>query len=123
MNDLRTFISNFLDIINYPDNKEEFTDKLISTIYIDAIDKSLKTVSQDKQKEIQEKLKTATTPEAIQEVVSTNFDQDLFRQTLQKSSQTVFADYLQTIEDTLSEEQKAKLQQYFSSADPQVETK
>lgn len=115
MNDLKTFTSNFLDTINYPDNKEEFTNKLITAIYLDAIDEFLKTLPLEKQTEIQDKLKTATTSEVIQEVVNTSFDQTLFQQTLQKSSQTVFSDYLQTIEDTLSEEQKTKLQQYFSS--------
>jgi len=118
MNDLKTFLSNFLDTINYPDNKEEFINKLLSAIYIDALDESLKSLPQDKQTEIQEKFKTAITPEAVQAVVAESFDQKVFEQTLQKSSQKLFSEYLQTIDDVLSEEQKVKLDQYFASQVP-----
>ena len=118
MNDLKTFLNNFLTTIDYPDDKEEFINKLTSAIYLDAVDETLKTLPQEKQAEIQEKLKTATTPEAIQEIVNASFDKNIFQQALQKSSQTVFADYLQTIEDTLSDEQKIKLQEYFASVSP-----
>jgi hypothetical protein len=120
MNDLKTFLSNFLDTINYPDNKEEFINNLLSAIYLDAVDESLKTLPQEKQTEIQEKFKTVTTPEAIQEVVSSNFDQNLFQQTLQKSSQKVFSEYLETIGDVLSVEQKTKLDEYFASQAPKA---
>jgi hypothetical protein len=123
MNDLKTFLSNFLDTINYPDNKEEFINKLLSAIYLDAVDESLKTLPAEKQTEIRDKFKTATTPEAIQEVVNTSFDQNLFQQALQKSSQKLFSEYLQTIDDVLSDEQKTKLQGYFSSVAPQTDAK
>lgn len=119
MNDLKTFLSSFLDIINYPDNKQEFINKLLSIIYLETVTELIKALPQDKRIKIEESFKTAITPELVQEVVSASFDKDIFEQALQQTSQKVFAEYLQTINGTLSDEQKAKLQEYFDSVKPQ----
>ena|SRR3989344_8933650 len=121
MNDLRIFLSNFLNTINYPESKEDFINKFLSAIYLETIDELIKTLPQDKQALISQKLESAKTPEFLQQVVNNNFDQNLFNKTLQKTSERLFREYLETINETLTDEQKDKLQEYFASFKPKEE--
>lgn len=119
MNDLRGFLTNFLTTIDYPDDKDEFINQLTSTIYLEAVSEVLKSEPQDKQDRIKQQLSSATTPEALLQVVDKNFDQETFQETLKTTSQKVFADYLETINPVLTDEQKTKLEQFFATNSPQ----
>ena len=121
MNEFKLFLNNFLDLINYPDDKQEFINKFLSAIYLETIEELIKTLPQDKQAVISQTLESAKTPEFLQQFVKTHFDQTIFNQTLQKTSQKLFSEYIETISDTLSEEQKDKLSEYFSSLKPKKE--
>ena len=121
MNDLKHFFADFLNIINYPDDKKEFTNKFLNTIYLETIGELIKTLPQDKQELISQTLQSAKTPELLQQAVNNTFDQTLFNKTLQNTSQKVFNEYLQTIDTALTPDQKVKLQQYFASLKSQRE--
>ncbi len=115
MNDINIFFKKFLEIIDYPDDKQEFINKFTATIYLEAVRSLLSLLSEEKQSVIKQQLNIATTPEAITEVVKNNFEKKAFEEALKTASQKVFADYTQTISEILSDEQKTKLQLFFSS--------
>lgn len=123
MNDIKTFLNNFLTAIDYPDDKEEFINNLTSAIYLETINVLLDLQSQEKKEQIKQQLSLATTPENLQEVVNNNFDKVVFENTIKDCSQKVFLDYLDTIDSSLTEEQKIKIQQYFASVTPQTTAK
>lgn len=115
MNDLRDFLNKFLDTINYPDDKQEFINKLLSVIYLETIDNLIQTLPSERQALVTQAFQGAKTPDFLQQTVGNIFDPALFNDTLQSTSQKVFNEYLQTIETVLTQDQKVKLQQYFSS--------
>jgi len=121
MNDLKVFLINFLDTINYPDEKQEFINKFLSAIYLETIEELIKTLPQQKQNLINQTLESAKTPALLQQAVNNTFDQTLLNKTLQSKSQKLFAEYLETINETLTEEQKNKLQEYFTPFKPKGE--
>lgn len=115
MNDLKASLQNFLETIEYPDNKEEFINKLISTMYLETLDELLNTLPQDKREALKQQFTSVSTPEAMQEIVNNNFDQKTFEEALKRNSRKIFTEYVDTISPTLSEEQRVKLQAYLSS--------
>lgn len=115
MDSLNFFLNNFLDIINYPDGKDEFRNKFINAAYLKAIDDLIANLSSDKQEDIRVKIKTVTSPEMLQDIVSSNFEKNSFEQALKASSQKLFIEYSQTIDDILTQDQKVKLQEFYNS--------
>jgi len=115
MNDLKTFLLNFLESIDYSESKEEFIDNFTSVIYLKSIETLLNTFPQDKQESIRGKLSSATSAEALMTVVNGNFDQKAFQDTARVTSEKVFNEYLDTIQDVLTDEQKSRLQQFLQS--------
>lgn len=115
MNDLKSFLNNFLEIINYTDDRDEFVNKLIQAIYSETLETLIQTLPQDRQLIIKQSFESAKTPDLLQQAVNTTFDQKLFNDTFQKTSQKLFTEYLETIDEALTEDQKMRLKQYSSS--------
>lgn len=115
MDDIKLLLNNFLEIINYPDNREDFINKFISNSYLESVEVELTKLPADKQVEVNNQLKIAVTFHELQKIVNENFDQKEFEETLKLTTQKLFTEYLQLIDADLSEEQKNKLVGVFSS--------
>lgn len=115
MDELKNFISQFLEIINYQEDKIEFTNKFLSEVYLQAVDRLLKTLPADRQPLIIQHLESAKTPELLQQAVASQFDKSALESALQNTMQEMFADYLKTIEPALSDQQKTNLKNYFQT--------
>ena len=115
MNELKNFILNFLEIIEYTGEKEEFIDKFTSIIYLDSVEALLKALPQEKQDLIKQQLSSAVSTEELMTVVNSNFDQKSFQDSVATTAKTVFGEYLEEIEDVLTGEQKTKLEDFFES--------
>lgn len=115
MNDLKNFLVNCLTIIDYRNDKEEFINRLSATIYLTTVNELLTSLPQEKQGFIKQQLSSAATPEELLEVVNGNFEKNIFEDELKKTSEKLFVEYIESIEPSLSEEQKTKLYKYFAS--------
>ena len=109
MNDIRSFFNTFLQTINYPDNKDEFIENMVKIIYLETINELIETLPQDKQPLIIQSLESANTPELLLKLVNSTFNQDVFNKTLTDKTTTVFTEYLQTIDNSITETQKIEL--------------
>lgn len=115
MDDLRKTLSNFLEIIDYLGNREEFVEKLLNSIYLQSLNDLIQTLSNEKREIVLQSLESVKSPELLSKAVNLNFDQQKVNQSLINNTQKIFTEYLQTIEEDLTEDQKVKLKQYFSS--------
>lgn len=115
MNDLTIYLNNFLDVINYEGNREEFINKLLLMVYVDAIEDAMLNFPQGKQDVIKQQLSSVENLHQLQEIVN-NFESNVFQTSLKKTSQKVLSDYLKMIENTLTSEQIIKLQQFVASS-------
>lgn len=113
MIDLKTFLQNFLNTIDYPDDKEKFISKLLFAIYSASVDEAMNTLPQDKQTSIKQQLQTVPNFESLQQIINNNFDQSIFQEALKRNSEKVFSEYIDTIDPVLSGDQKSKLQAFL----------
>jgi len=118
MTDLRTFLQDFLTTIEYPDNKEEFIKNFLFFVYLRTIDGLLGILPPDKQSIIKLQLENSSSIESLQQIVKENFEQKSLEDSLKINSEKIFSDYVQMIQPDLSDEQKNRLQTYFSSQKP-----
>jgi hypothetical protein len=115
MNNFKDFLLSTLEIIDYQDNKEEFINKYISTLYLEAVNRVLIALPQEEQVTINQELSKVKSDEELSIVVSSNFDQNAFQKELEETSKDFFQEYLETIKGSLTEEQKEKLDKFFKA--------
>jgi hypothetical protein len=113
--EIRKILTTILEIIDYPENKEEFINKLTSSICLETLNQLLVSLPEEKQTQIKDQLKNIQTADAFEQIINSNFDQNLFQETVKITTQKIFTEYLQTIEDVLTEEQKIKLDNFFKT--------
>lgn len=117
--DPKEILLNVLIIINYQDDKEKFTNEFLQLCMQRALVEIVATLSENDQHAIEEKLMAIQTQEEVQSVLQQYVGQGRYLETVQKATQELFQDYIQTILPTLNPEQKDKLQEYLASIIPQ----
>ena len=121
MNNFQSTLESIFDIIEYKGDKEELYNQLIGICYLSAVDSLIKTLPEENKQSATQDILSVSDQKQLKEIVNKYFNQQQFNEELQKSSETVFKDYIETIRDSLSEEQLNNLRVYISSITPQVE--
>ncbi len=99
-----------MDAIGYTDDKEKFADEFIKNIQLQSLSNLVQSLPVDKQDEVKQRLdNNSSNPEAFASILNGNFSQSEIQQSLQKSAQDMVSDYLQSINDSLSVEQRNNL--------------
>ncbi len=110
MDNTKSILLKILDAIGYTDDKEKFAIEFIETIKLQSLSNLIKLLPVDKQLEAQQKLtENSNNPEIFANILNNYFNQSEMEQSLHKTAKDMFSDYLQSINDSLSVEQKQNL--------------
>jgi spermidine/putrescine-binding protein len=115
MNDAKSFMLKILDTIGYADDRENFSDEFIKNTNLQSLSNLIQTLPSDKQDEVKQKLtENSNNPEVVTSILTKYFSQPEIQQSLQKAAQDMMSDYLQSINNSLSIEQKDNLTKVFA---------
>ena len=106
-----------LDIIEYQNDKNAFSDEFMVLCQQEAFAKILEDLPEDKRKQFASKLinKEKLSNEKAKELIEQYFSKEHLLQTLQEATNNQFHNFIEEIEPTLSTEQIDKLEQYFET--------
>lgn len=108
--DPKEVLREVLAIINYQDDKEKFINDFLEIAGANGLDSLIKSLPQDQQTTLQN-----ADEEGTISILKSNFTQEQLKQALTEALEKTTEDYIETVEPTLSEEQKQKLQELASS--------
>jgi len=110
MNDSKSILLKILDTIGYADDKEAFANKFLENVHLQSLLNLIQSLPADKQNEAKQKLtENSNNPEEIASVLKEYFSQSEMQQSLQKSAQDAVNNYIQSINNSLSNEQRQNL--------------
>lgn len=115
MTDPKEIIIKILEIIDFEEDKEEYAKKFIQVCEEQAILELLKGMSDEKREELAGRVTEENTDKENSKILKEYFSEKDYSQALESASERVFRDYLDTIEPTLSPEQKEKLEKFLDS--------
>jgi hypothetical protein len=115
----RETILKILEIIDYPDNKDEFVNQFIVTCKKQAVIDLISKLESDRQDQLKEQLTQATTEVEIAEIFNSFFSDDDYQAALTTASESTLGKLLEAILPDLNNEQKTKLKELLSSLMPQ----
>lgn len=107
-----------LEIIEYTEDKDNFTDAFLKNIYLQSVSDLASNFTQDKELEVKSKLSQVDSPERLEEILRTHFTGEEINEALKTSSYNAIQEYIKTIDPTLSNEQKQSLRNYFQTLTP-----
>ncbi len=113
MNDPKEIILKVLEIIGYSNDKEKFTAGFLQSIDAQSLLNLINSLPSDKQEEARQKLAGVQDPKAAGELLKPYFSKEQIISSLQNSAKNMMTEYIKAIENTLSEEQKTNLANYF----------
>jgi len=102
-----------LTITDYPENdRQSFSEKLMSYAAQIAMASYIKEWPQEKQKEMEEQLK-AKSPEELETLYKSYLNEDAYKKHFAQEVEHCIADYIEEVATELTEEQKKKLDELF----------
>ena len=107
-----------LTIINYQEDKDKFANDFLDLCLKKALVDMMESLPEEKKTEVRARFSANITPEEAAKVMQIYFTPQQYMQNLQNATQYLFQDYLKNIMPSLSEAQKAELQQYLTSLIP-----
>ena len=119
--DFKNILLEVLNIIDYKDDKEKFTNEMLQLAHDEAIVALLEKLPLCKKEELKKSFSRALTPEEAKDIIEhyTTFEE--YKKSLQKTSDKLFQDYILTILPTLSKDQKQKLEDSLVSVKEKLE--
>ena len=120
MNNFKSTLENIFEIIGYKGDKEELYNQLLGICYLNAADNLIETLPEENRQTVRKEVSSISDPKQLGDTVNKYFNQQQFNEALQKSSETVFKEYIETIRDSLSEDQINKLNTYITSVKSQL---
>lgn len=112
----KKILLDLLGIIGYQNNKEEFVSKFLHLIEQDADITVLETFANEGKEHFKQSLSSAATDAEKMKLISKYIQKDVYNSQLKASAEKIMKGYLQEIIPTLTDEQKQKVNAYFSSA-------
>lgn len=110
MNDPKAIVVRILDIIGYSEDKEKFAGEFLQTMSAQTLLDLFNSLPQDKKDQVKEQMtNTGNNPQAIQDILKTYFSESQIQDGLQNASKNAVAEYIKTIDPTLSETQRDNL--------------
>ncbi|OGE44093.1 hypothetical protein A3A45_02105 [Candidatus Daviesbacteria bacterium RIFCSPLOWO2_01_FULL_36_8] len=116
MDDPREVILRVLEIIDYQDDKEKFTQDFLNAIHKKAISNCVGALSEEQKNSLETQLTgVVRSPEEVGRVLFQFITEDDYKVGAQKAAEEIMRGYLEAISSTLSENQTNKLKKYFNS--------
>lgn len=106
-------LTQVLEIIEYENDKQEFIHKFLDACVSQTIDKLIDSLSENKQKELNEKISQEGSN--IRQTFYSYFGEEQYYQSLGKISQQIFAEYIELLSENLPSDKKSKLEEYLKS--------
>lgn len=103
-----------LEIIDYPDGKEEFADKFLDLCQQQAVVDLVKSLPEDKQNQLTDQLLKDSSDQA-KSLLQQTFSSEQSKEVLKKATEEVFKAYLEKVSPSLNDQQKSKLDSYLKS--------
>ena len=115
MNNPQAILIRILEIIGYTENKEKFAAEFLQNVSLQSLLNLFNTLPQDQKDKIQQQIISAgNNPSAVQEVLKTYFTDLQMKEAVESSAKNAMQEYIKAIDNTLSEEQRTSLANYFS---------
>jgi len=111
----RSILHQILTIIGYEDSKDAFIDKFISLCLSHTIINLTPVIPKKNIEEINKSLKASHNTEFILESLKKFVSPEKYAEELEKTTSSLFSEYIKTIMPTLKPEQKTQLITYLSS--------
>jgi len=115
MIDTRKTILGVLDIIGYEKDKEAFADEMLAMSEKHALTELIKSLPDHKRTPLVHLLNITHRKQELITILRRDITAEAYALQLEKSINDLFFDYLETIEKTLDEEKKKKLNEYLAS--------
>lgn len=113
MNDPKAILLRILDTIGYSEDREKFATEFLQNVTHQALIDLFNTLPQDKKDQAKEQIKSVgDNPQALEQVLKTYFTQSQIQDALQNASKNAVAEYIKTIDPTLSETQRTNLMNF-----------
>ncbi len=107
-----------LNIAGISDKAEEYADKFLKLCENEALAAVIQALPADQQQQLQQKLAGVTDKTIIQTTISQYVTDEQYNTVLEKSSQTLFQQFMDSLLPTLSQEQATNLQGYIQTLQP-----
>lgn len=110
MDEYKTILLEILDAIGYSDDKEAFITEFIKNIKLLSLQDLIKTMPQDKQKEITGKLFAAGNDyEKITGILKSFFSEEQIQKSIKDTTRDNIIEFITEIDDSLTDAQRNKL--------------
>jgi hypothetical protein len=116
--DPRAIILKILDIIEYPENKEEFVNQFIIVCKKQAVTDLISNLSPEKQEQLKNSLSTQNKDEEIALIFKDFFSDSDYEHALEKATENTLRKLLESILPDLSSDQRKILKELISSLPP-----
>ena len=120
MDNLKSTLDNIFNIIGYKGSREELYKQLLGICYLNALDKLIETLPEKNRQSVRKEVSSISAQKQLSDIINRYFNQQQLSEALQRSSETVFKGYMETIKISLSEDQLNKLEDYIVSVKPQA---
>jgi len=114
MIDTRKTIIEVLSIINFTDDKEVFTDGILVMAEKQALTECIKSLPEHKRAPLIHLLNNTHRQRELSTILKRYITEEMYAKQLEKSTNELFLDYLETIDKTLDPETRAKLESYLA---------
>lgn len=115
MIDTRKTIVDVLGIINFTDDKEIFADSMLVMAEKQALAECIKSLPEHKRAPLIHLLNTTHRKQELSTILKRYITEETYAKQLEKSTNDLFLDYLETIDKTLDQETRSNLEKYLAS--------
>jgi hypothetical protein len=120
MNKIKQSIQEIADIIGYSGNKEELYNQLMNICYLNAVDNLIEKSSSESRQSIRNEMSNTSSLQQMGEIINKYFNEQQVNEALQESFKVVFGEYVETIKNSLTEEQVNKLNDFSTALNSQL---
>lgn len=112
----KNILQQILTAIDYKGDTNKFIFEYLRNIYLETMFSLIKTLPQDQQDKIAAEIQTnANDADKIQSILNTKFSNEQIQKILEEISKKTTVQFIESINDSLSQDQKQKLQQILLS--------
>lgn len=105
----QSFLTRLLEAIDFANDKEKFVSEFIKDTELETVLELIETLPAEKQTTFKDQLAKVTNPEEISQLLKDNFTPEQLQKTFTKNANTEIKGLMETIKDTLNDEQKQKV--------------
>lgn len=115
MTDTKKIITEVLTIIGFDGDKQQFADEMLVMAEKQTLAECIKTLPADKRAQLVHLLNTSHRKQESSLLLQRYITKETYLTQLEKSTNELFFDYLETIDKTLDEATRSKLEKYLQS--------